>query len=66
MKLIGCEAMEGPVYINPLQIAYFRDLYGNPDHQKIEVFTCSQRDSRIVIEGRARDFAKALGEISYE
>ena len=63
MKLIICESMEGPVCINPNNIAYFRDLYGNPDHEKIEIFMNCQRDGRIVIEGKSKDFIKALSEI---
>ena len=63
MKVIVCESMEGPVHINVDQIAYYRDLYGNPGNAKIEIFMNCQRDGRIVIEGRANDLTKIIAEM---
>lgn len=61
MKLIGVETLEGTTYINPEQIVYFRDLFGDGSG-KIEVFTTSPRDGRIVIIGHADKFANLIDE----
>ena len=50
MMFIMCESMEGPVCINLDNVAYFRNLYGNPGHEKIEIIMNCQRDARLVIE----------------